>query len=177
MRVQWLIITGSGFDLLALLLQSQSIITAHNQWLHYQCLIFCCDWHGSDLRFCHLRITKDEWRMKTEDSLTTEPSWTQLTSRRTEYGSPYPAVRVLVCFIRCHGNLCLASRWLALDLFVAAGTCVTEPWPSMVIFVTISCKHCCEFETSLTLNLGRRKKFRECFVLFSGMNCRHIDVK
>jgi hypothetical protein len=57
-------------------------------------------------------------------------AWTELTSRRTEYRSPSPTLRVLVCFIRCHGNVCLASRWLAMDLFIAAGTFVTEPLPS-----------------------------------------------
>jgi hypothetical protein len=67
--------------------------------------------------------------MKTEDSLVIELSWSHLTSRRTEYRSPSPTVCVF-CFIRCHRNLCLASRWLTMDLVVAAETCVTEPLPS-----------------------------------------------
>jgi hypothetical protein len=36
-------------------------------------------------------------------------------SGRTEERPPPPAVRVLVCSIRCHGNACLASRWRPMD--------------------------------------------------------------
>jgi hypothetical protein len=71
-----------------------------------------------------------ECQITTHDSFTNELSWTWLTFRRTEYRSPSPTVHVLLCFIRCHGNVCLASRWLAMDMFIAAGTCVTEPLPS-----------------------------------------------
>jgi hypothetical protein len=50
-----------------------------NDWdsLH-SLLLFHCDWLGSHLRLGHLRITTDEWRMKSEDSLATELSWTVL---------------------------------------------------------------------------------------------------
>jgi hypothetical protein len=60
------------FDLLALLLQLQSIITAHNQWLlktrsipYWTTSVFSsyCDWLGSDLLIGHLRITTGRWRM------------------------------------------------------------------------------------------------------------------
>jgi hypothetical protein len=36
--------------------------------LDYKCLLFDCDWLGSDLRIGHLRINKDEWRTKNNDS-------------------------------------------------------------------------------------------------------------
>jgi hypothetical protein len=59
----WLIITGSGFDLLAFLLQlhlitidyssSQSMTVSFHSLLDYECLVFHCDWIGSDLRIGH----------------------------------------------------------------------------------------------------------------------------
>jgi hypothetical protein len=53
--------------------------------------------------------------MPNEESLATELSWTELMFRRSEYRSPSPTVRVLLCFIRCHGNICSASRWQEMD--------------------------------------------------------------
>jgi hypothetical protein len=56
-------------------------------------------------------VTNDEWRIAG-----TELSWTELTSRRTEYRPLSITVHVLLCFTRFHGNVCLASRWLAMAL-------------------------------------------------------------
>jgi hypothetical protein len=62
-RVQGFVTNNNEFwigwlDLFALLLQLQLIITARNQWLSktvrslldYECLLFHCNWFGSDLR-------------------------------------------------------------------------------------------------------------------------------
>jgi hypothetical protein len=143
-------------ELLTLLLHSQPIITAHSQWLRLAPFLtgprassLLRDWLGSDLRIGHFfsfrcplvstpqlntRLPYD-WtttllRIPNEESFATELSWTELTSRRSEYRSPSPTVRVTLCFIRCHGNVCLARRWIAVGFFVAAWTFVTEPLPS-----------------------------------------------
>jgi hypothetical protein len=58
--------------------------------------------------------------MSSEESLAIELSWTELTSRRTEYKSTSPTIRVLLCFIRCHENVFLGSRWLAIDFRVCS---------------------------------------------------------
>jgi hypothetical protein len=59
--------------------------------------------HNSLLR----RMTKSlltQW-MPYEESLATEISWTELTSRWTKYRSPSQTVRVLLCVIRCSGSV------------------------------------------------------------------------
>jgi hypothetical protein len=38
----------------------------------------------------------------------------------TEYKPPCLTVSVLFSFIRCHGNVCLASRWLTMDFRVCS---------------------------------------------------------
>jgi hypothetical protein len=94
-------------DLLALLLQLQSIMTAHNQWLSMTSSIPC--WTTSVFSST----------MMNDESLLTH--WTLLqmnydsfiTSRQPEYRSPYPTVLLLFCVIRSHGNLCLPNRCLA----------------------------------------------------------------
>jgi hypothetical protein len=40
-------------------------------------------------------------------------NWTNFQAR-----SPSPTFPTLLCFIRCHGNMCLASRWLLMDFLV-----------------------------------------------------------
>jgi hypothetical protein len=40
-----------------------SVYDSLHSLLDYECLLFCCDWPGSDLRIRHLRITRDEWQM------------------------------------------------------------------------------------------------------------------
>jgi hypothetical protein len=50
-------------------------------------------------------------------------------SGRADERALHRAVSVLVYFISCHENLCLGSRWLAMDWFVAAETCY-EPLAS-----------------------------------------------
>jgi hypothetical protein len=121
------------FDLLALLLQlflitinnnSSKSVTAEgspHSLLDYECLLFHCDWLGSDLRVDHffsfrcplvntpqlntqLSYERTGWRPQCDCH--TNAEWTLLyNSSRTDERPPPPTVRVLVCFIRCHGNV------------------------------------------------------------------------
>jgi hypothetical protein len=104
-------------DLLALLLQLQSIITAYNHCLRLAPF-------STGLRVLSLPL----WRMTNEESLATELSWTELTYKRTEYRLPSPKVRVLhgcyLCFVCCYetylatSGMCLLNRCLATVIFV-----------------------------------------------------------
>jgi hypothetical protein len=47
--------------------------------LDYECLLFCCDWLGPDLRIGHFRIAKDEWRTKNHFRITYD--WTRSQSQ------------------------------------------------------------------------------------------------
>jgi hypothetical protein len=115
----WLIITRSwlvDWIYWRLLLQLQSIITAHNRWLsqtrpmpYWTMSVISSAWL-TWLWFTNKSLMKHEGGMKNEHSLATE-----LTSGRTEYKSPCLTVPLLFCFslfIRCSGNV------------------VTEPLPS-----------------------------------------------
>jgi hypothetical protein len=121
-------------DLLALRLQLQPIITAPNQWLYTTVSIPYCTTgvFSSD-------VTNDERRVPAHyiiellyEFQMIELSWTELTSRRTDYKSPCLTVPLLVCFsvfILCSGDVLtepLPSNGL-FRLFVASGMCVTEP--------------------------------------------------
>jgi hypothetical protein len=106
-------------------LHLQSIITADNQWLSQTRSIPY--WTTSVFSST---VTNDKRRITSE--------WTELnrTSRRTEYRSSSPTVRVLLCFIRCHENVCLASRWLSMNFCVCslprkfAHQAVAQQWTS-----------------------------------------------
>jgi hypothetical protein len=134
----WRIITGSGLDLLALLLKLQPIITAHNQWpydslhtlLDHERLLFHCDkWRTKN----HLRLNSPE--------LTCEGiTITNALLRRTEERPLPPTIPVGLSysvFIRCYEtrvnpaatlwflqacsslrNALLASRCIAMDFCV-----------------------------------------------------------
>jgi hypothetical protein len=121
------IVTYAGFRigwlyLLSLLLKLQSIIAAHNQ-----------------------TRSIPYWTTSVFSSAVTnfaiELSWTELTSRWT--------VRVLLCFIRCHGNVCLASRWLAMDLRVC-----------LLIRERVLPNRCLAMAILFTVLLQRREKMR-----------------
>jgi hypothetical protein len=120
-RVHGSVTNNNGFcigwsDLLALLLQLQPIMTAHNQWLSKTCSIPLLD----ECLLFHC----DDWRMKNLLQLNS-PDWTSFQTN--EYKSS-PTVHVLLCywcFGYCHGNVfgeLLASNRL-LHLFVVMGTC------------------------------------------------------
>jgi hypothetical protein len=84
---------------------------------------------------CSSSATNDERRLTAHtlnsyDCRFIELSWNELISRRTEYRLSSPTVRVLVCFIGYHRNVCLVSRWITVKFFVATGTCGTKPLPS-----------------------------------------------
>jgi hypothetical protein len=109
-------------DLLALRLQLQSIITAHNRWLSQTRSIPY--WTTSVFSST---VTNDERRITAH-----LPSWTELTSRRNEYKSTCLTVLRFFCFsvfIRCKGNIItepLPSDVHISCLFVAAGTCLAS---------------------------------------------------
>jgi hypothetical protein len=66
------------------------------------------------------------WRVTNEESPATQLSWTELTSRRTEYRSLSRTVRLLLRLFAGAGT-CLPNRCLAIDYSassVAAGSCV-----------------------------------------------------
>jgi hypothetical protein len=167
-RVRGSVTKNNGFwigwsDLLALLLQVQSIITDHNHWVLKTRSIPC--WTTSvfssavtDLVLIYESVTSSasvvrwltlhSWTLNSltneprlnYDSLATELSWTELTSRRTEYKSPSPTVRVLLCFIHCHGNVYLASCWLAMDFRICSlqrERVLPKRCLEIVIFVTV----------------------------------------
>jgi hypothetical protein len=100
--------------------------------LDYECFLFHCDWLGSDLRVGHffsfrcplvntpqlnsqlsyewIRLTPCLWLMNelVDDSSTTESInyvSSFYNSGRTDERLLPLTVRVLVCFIRCHGNV------------------------------------------------------------------------
>jgi hypothetical protein len=56
--------------------------------LDNECLLFHCDWLGSDLRIGHLRITKDELRMPNDGSLRMNRSESKSQSYFTTCGLP-----------------------------------------------------------------------------------------
>jgi hypothetical protein len=62
-------------------------------------------------------LTKSEWRIikAPYERITTELSWTEPTSRRTECRSPCLSVPLLFCFYPLPRKHVLASRWLELD--------------------------------------------------------------
>jgi hypothetical protein len=106
----WLIITGSGLD------DSTYWHFFHNytqlwQFTVNDCLRLAPFLPG--LRVSSLLL----WRTTNEVSFEIEHSWNELTSRRTECRLPSPIVCVFLCFIRCHGNMCLANRCLAMVIF------------------------------------------------------------
>jgi hypothetical protein len=129
-------------DLLALLLQLQPIITAHNQWpsktrsIPYWTTNVLSSTGTNDER----RLTAHSFycdcleRWLSYECRRIELSWTELSSRWPEYRSLPRTIRVILFFrchetclpnrcpaidysvsIRCSGNVCLASRWLLID--------------------------------------------------------------
>jgi hypothetical protein len=131
----WLIIMGSGFGwlyLLALLLQLQSIITAHN-WCLSQTRSFPC-WTTSVFSST---VTNDERRTPSHwiielpyECRMIELSSTELASRGPKYRSPARTVRVIL-FSRCH-ETCLSNRWLAMDYSLSircsGNVCLASRW-------------------------------------------------
>jgi hypothetical protein len=115
-----------------------------NSLLDCECLLFCCDWLGSDLPIGHFLSVRCplvntpqlntelsyEWRTTAHGSL----EWTELTLlqlRGEQNMSPYLTVPLLFCFsvfILCHGNVLTVP--LPLNglprLFVAAVICVAS---------------------------------------------------
>jgi hypothetical protein len=133
-------------DLLAILIQLQPIITVHNQWLSKTRSIPLLDHE-------HLLFYWDEWRRKNHCSHTELPyecriknlSWTELTSRRTEYKSACLTVplffsvssvatkRVSISWKRLISpsvfviaKTCFSDRCLAIDYSVFQGLCHTR---------------------------------------------------
>jgi hypothetical protein len=124
-------------------------------WLYYECLLFHCDWLGSDLRIGHFfsfRCPHSTAEHSTSEfsydviielpyeSITTplmnELYGTELTSRQTEYRSPSPTVHVLLCFIRyreCVFCEQLTSNRLLL-LLIAAGNMLPKRCLAIVLF-------------------------------------------
>jgi hypothetical protein len=110
--------------------------------MDYRCLFFCCDWLGSDIQIGHFLSfccplvntpqlnTELSHECQMIDSLTTELSWSELTSTRTEYRSPSPTIRVLLFYPL--PRKCLVSRYLAMDFGVCSlpRESVTDPLPS-----------------------------------------------
>jgi hypothetical protein len=97
-----------------------------------------------------------------------ELSWTELIFRRPEYRPPPRTVRVILFFrchetclpnhcpamdyslsVRCSGNMCLASRWLAMDIHSGS----TIPIFRRHVTVLISCWLKYNFLSSLTTRL------------------------
>jgi hypothetical protein len=123
--------------------QSMAALDSLHSLPDYECHPFCRDWLGSVLRVgyffsfrCPLvNSTAERWtvlRMPNEESLNSlELNWTELsnegplanelwtnsfiTSRRTEYNSPYLTVPLLFWFYPLPQKHVLASRWLAMD--------------------------------------------------------------
>jgi hypothetical protein len=72
------------------------------------------------------------WRMTNEEFLAIELTWTEVTSRRTEYRSPCLTVPLLFCLFLATGT-CLPNCFPAMD-YSAAICCsrdmLSEPFPS-----------------------------------------------
>jgi hypothetical protein len=113
--------------LLALLLQLQPIITAHNPWmskissiLNYEHLPFCV----TDLVLIYESVTSlasvirwlalHSWTFNFHTAAELRLSWNELTSRRTECKSPRLKFLSNSVCIRYHGNV-LPNRCPALD--------------------------------------------------------------
>jgi hypothetical protein len=109
-------------DLLSLLLQLQSIYNSWQWMTRTRCIAY---WTTSvfpstvtDLVLIYESVTSVPVVRSTAEQSTLlrmNYDWTELTSKRTEYRSPSPTVRVLLCFIRYSGNV-LPNRCLAMVL-------------------------------------------------------------
>jgi hypothetical protein len=100
----------------------QSITTAHNQWL--------LTIHSTS----YWTTSVFSSTLTNEESLPIEISWTELTSKRTEYKSPCLTVSLVFCssvFIRCQVNVLS-------DLLLSNGD------PTVECVASIMClqKHC-----------------------------------
>jgi hypothetical protein len=125
-------------DLLALRLQLQPIITAHNQWLFNTRSIpyWTTSVFSSTVTNDHRRIPP-EWSIELPyECRMIELFWTESSSRRTEYKSPCLTVRVIL--FSCVSPLpresayrTVAQQWIIPCLFVAARTCFTIRWLAM----------------------------------------------
>jgi hypothetical protein len=132
-----------------------SVWDSFHSFLDYECLLFHCDWLGSDLRVGHffsfrcplvntpqLALNHDcsltdfsstndfsftngwltyewtGWRLQHELSTNESVNYVSCfyNSGRTDERTLPPTVRVLVCFIRCHGNV-LTEPLLSNGLF------------------------------------------------------------
>jgi hypothetical protein len=127
--------------------QSMTVSDSLHSLLGYEHLPLC-DWLGSDLQISHLRITKDEWRMKTHLRLN---HWTPLpmtthecplfyNSRRTE-DSPPPRTfcLVIICFIRCYKTCVnvMATFWFLQAYLLLRNTLLESCCLAMDYSVTI----------------------------------------
>jgi hypothetical protein len=113
---------------------SSQLMTAHDSLhslLDYECLLICRGWLGSDLRIGHFfsfrcplvstpqpnsELLTNEWRLLYD--------WIVLlcTAPYIVYRKPWKtSVVTETCLVRstsvrCCGNVCLGSRWLAMDV-------------------------------------------------------------
>jgi hypothetical protein len=85
--------------------QSMTASDSLRSLLDYECLLFRCDWLGSDLRATHFWVT-NELRIPNDDSPELTDYWNLLsvltclafvTSGRTVYKSPPPTITLLLC--------------------------------------------------------------------------------
>jgi hypothetical protein len=88
-------------------LQLQPITTAHNQWMSKTCSIpyWITSVFSSSVTNDERKILFD-WIIELPyECQMIHLSWTELTSRWTEYRSPLRTVSLLFCFIRCIGKM------------------------------------------------------------------------